>query len=1628
MTSSLGMWRLRHVICTTITVLACFALAPVARAETLPTVDGLVPTSLYDIDAMIMFVSKRQGTLRPGWEKNATDALDAEDIRLALLAYMDDGAQRICPQLIKDNKGWHTILQESPLCSGNSNCLKHHTVAECIDSDGDGIEAWRETALGLSDTLSNPICTSDATCTFKSRCTQPALLSAPTCLNQCDPAQPHSCNAFHLENVSEDRDSLIVRVHYDHSPVPATVLDLYIDYSRNALLLLDARVMPVVSKLGYSLQVVHLTNGAVRLIILGLTDEPIPMGSAIVELVFQRTSTQLATVAFSNNVSHRIAAFAPEQGLAAEDELADDALWGDAVTTREVQKGLIYAASFDNPGVPRDFPGMDDSLPALSTLYDWTHIGQPLAEKNRVLRMLAQLQRGVTLSSRSIDGVAGNGIYLDGHDDHIELPIYVPYDATGKTPAPIESMSFDMWFYVEGATIEQALARGEQLLFSHNTASENTRMGLMLANSDTCAGNTIDMIWFNGNVRDAHNGYQSFAVQCDIPLRTWTHVGARLDDAHKRAEFFVNGNPAQAQAPLPTTGGSLWQCPQFSPTGSGLLLHQQGQIDGVKAAPTDRIYLSTTQHGLYGISRMDASGLDSVDVIRRDNSSAQDPDYHAGNDKLIYSSNANDNFEIWIANGDGSSPRQVTFGFGDTARGIFARRPRWNAAGTAFVFESNAFDLAQNDNPQQRYQLYLVTFDPNASQGQGSVAVQTAKTRDAGSPALTQLNYGSLVSSNSMLAVRLTDPNALSRHAMDAHWLAPSSAGNGGQIIFNTADDEFTHWRIYSLNLPASLVAAGTDRPQPERVELALHDSRSAPDPAATVDVRVLDARYLRQGLQPALQRLVLLEHVEASHKSVETLYIKDGLDNALSAYSLGAVEAGVSQINSAALSPDAASLLVSGIRQARPVLLRIDDVSFLTGSLSSAANMLINSVRVHGMSYTAHERYYPCNWFGAVRSPFTGLYSHGFNGGLDELRVYNYLRTAAAFESTAQRGYEQLLKNDQDGQLRAAIASCSSGSDQDCPDFHVCINNQCTMRTCDPHNVSSCTDSDGTHHGVCSLLPAALSTDGDLSWVCDTQCGGSDTQCFEQQCANGPCRFCSDTQKVCIECQPRTDDYGSVQITRIEGCPDQNSYACDDGSCVSECYRFDNDQSVYTCNAPIESCRQGRCVIEEWTWDDLSPATWAGLGEARYKNLEDMGGYYTRVMPQLYPVTIQAYGVGDYGIAPELFVEGRAQGVHDNGWFVIGTVSVYNITQQEAVAHPYVLTTSHPLTDLRMRLVDQPYTNLNVAATGLLQHDAVHCAVATMLGLGTSGGGDDDSEICYRRTPGSFATMGYRVGLQRYQALQDACRRATFVSKSAQNASMCAAIHQYNEAGDIKGHLWGGYPAVIFADVSFNGTSINSPAYRASNTICSYGPGDRFPIRDGKRQIRHYGSVLRERSHVNSLFCLNADAHAAQLEGGDPAAASIYRSMCRLEQGTLPSPLMGSANESGEDLIELVVTGPDADLLSGQPLLNCSFAKYGSDTSAQSGGTGAGPSATMASLRFTNLFVITRSGSSFPSSGITENANSCFVDAPSPTGPKVGCYEWENFGATIDPYVMASDEGTFYGTLEFDMFKGFGY
>src|SRR4029453_18870187 len=126
------------------------------------------------------------------------------------------------------------------------------------------------------------------------------------------------------------------------------------------------------------------------------------------------------------------------------------------------------------------------------------------------------------------------------------------------------------------------------------------------------------------------------------------------------------------------------ECPKFN---DGFKVFQEGDVPG--STPSSALWFATSQNGLFRVERMDNPGLGVTDIVRDARATAVDPDYSPVQNKLVFVSTRSGNYEIWLANPDGSDARQVTRGFGSTERGIFARHPHWAPNGQGIVFESN---------------------------------------------------------------------------------------------------------------------------------------------------------------------------------------------------------------------------------------------------------------------------------------------------------------------------------------------------------------------------------------------------------------------------------------------------------------------------------------------------------------------------------------------------------------------------------------------------------------------------------------------------------------------------------------------------------------------------------------------------------------------------------------------------------------------------------------------------------------------------------------------------------------------------------------------------------------------------
>ena len=714
--------------------------------------------------------------------------------------------------------------------------------AQCDDEDDDGVPAWLEDILGMDAGAPDDLCGGGAACSFDQACVYDEVLGAGRCVPRVCPLDPAcaetpdgpgcACTAFHLELVAQDDVEALIHVHYDYSPVPARVLTLFLNYDEAALVLEDARPLMPLQHTGKELASTHLSDGTLRLDVLDPDGtHPVPFGP-IVELVFRRVGDEPTSVSFVGDDALQEDAMAPLQGSPEiQAELADDALWGAPITlpaADELSLKLRFWYDFsdlDDPLAYAAVPGaaalcaLDPDCAAetseeqkaiktsalaaleardklaldLCSLYpDCANAGTEV-ERARLLDRLAMLQGGEAFASTSVPGVSGPAVYLDGAHDHLRFPVQFERPLYPER----QSFSFSTWFYAEG--YGPADDKGApQLLFSHNAPDERTRFGLALEAGDGGAGG-MRLVFFHGDLAfEAPEAIETVVIAAQVPLRTWHHLGFSLDADAKSITLYYDGKEAASYQFQPVSGEAspiVVSCPTLY-AGKDVLLHEEG--DKVLGGSTPEfVYLSTRESGTWGIRRMDALGLQGVDVLRDGQYGYRDPDYHPGLDRLVYSANLTGDYEIWVARGDGSNARQVTKGFGDTSRGISARRPRWAPDGSAIVFDSNMYSVVQGDNDYAQVRhIYYVGYDPE----ENVPAIELI-----GGATAETLDYEARLADQTIRDYRLTS-GVLNRHHKNAQWLVGEDADSAGQekgiLLIDTASPDYDGRRPHRLRIP----------------------------------------------------------------------------------------------------------------------------------------------------------------------------------------------------------------------------------------------------------------------------------------------------------------------------------------------------------------------------------------------------------------------------------------------------------------------------------------------------------------------------------------------------------------------------------------------------------------------------------------------------------------------------------------------------------------------------------------------------------------------------------------------------------------------------------------------------------
>jgi hypothetical protein len=1513
----------------------------------------------------------------------------------------------------------------------------------CVDNDKDGFYAWEETIALTSDDNAERLCTgvqNQFLCPFDQKCGYIEPLARWRCVEKN--CEEESCDVFRMETVSLNNQELVVRVHMEKAlVVKPSFLDLKIEYAHEALSLIDQRSVSVHPDL--KIKSTYVDSGIVR-ITMYRTSGAVIQDGPLVELYFQRLSNDAGYVRFTQDDYAQTHSVAPRQGDVQED-LSDDAVWGEPIGFDErTEQGprvlLHYTFDSENNDLSyADAPSADTLCGFISSCRQETNI----ARKKRFLSVLKDVQTGAVDISSHVEGVYGKAALFNGYSDHMEFPL------TFNAPLSVlnQSYSWSSWFFAEGFSDKEPVG-SVQLLMSHNNSSERTQMGLYLR-KDASQKNILE--FFVGSYQSPSNKY---IVSVDFPSKSWVHVGLTLNVTSRVVSLYLDGKKILSTVPIGRSTQEVYACPSFlSPPAEGLSLHQMGDVIGGKLK--GKVYFASNKNSKTGIASVDDNGSGLKDIVRYTDFSALDPDYNSVSDKIVYVSDVSGSYEIWVANGDGeeSSRRKITDGFGNTRNKIFSRNPKWSPDGSAIVFESNAFDVSTGDNTLARvFHLYhmKIAIDEN-----NDVTIEMPSgTVDA---LAYKENIRVLADKTTLHTHRFTQNQ--SQNHFQAQWIKNAFEKNGeffeGQILINTADE---FWKNNSTSLvdiastlsrsvieQVNLCPTNDERKilsvqkqvKPLTRDLATNDCSSTcasgtmcyrgecrinrditqvmytcfrkqriwmADNQATLfssntNGCILGGASLRYGrddnednvfdVQKELRDKKILCHSSSGNALIRKVtlqtsdtkspclqkggmriewghdknknavfnddekegsevfcngsmasYVKD-LENPLSFYEIKDVYA--DDITAAAFSPDGERIMVAASYPKRPSLFKIDNP--LSQSVSDVCrpnptcgdglkcisgkcvktyieNLSEESIKVESISWKNSEAYYPCHWMGAYRQPQSAVMISGFKGAVDDVFLHSYVRGDVSFESEFSRGKQSLNNTSEENVL---AQSCESSSD--CSQFETCQSNVCKLSlvACDPEDANSCASGTCVPRPSTVALPQGESNPEKYAWVCASECstlpkGVISTQCLSKECNTGMCQYC--VSNTCVECTVDT----AVNPSVTYGCPDRNAYYCSGGTCVSECYAYENNQSVYLCDPALQYCEQGRCLPNNWDWSDLSPGTFAGMGEMQFRTLQP----YTTAIDELYPIEVTAYGIGDYARAPEVLVEAKMasppQGAPVSGassWFEIGRITVLNKTSSSAKQKPYVLQTPYRIESVRLRLQTPPSFNASFTSTGFLQNKEAWFYNTNWDALYTPAN-------WVRRASGSRYVHTYSAAISPY-----------LTPTQCIDAGLEGCDESFSLG--ISGYLRGGQDTVVIEGVKVNG---DRPPVVA-NRICSY-ENSIEPLNgsDVEKKI-YFGNVSRE--------------------------VSLQKARC------------GSACSSTTDELKTfdVTT-------KGFALLNCNFA-LDEDNTASYVGSG--------------IVILP----SYQRGNILETANGCFVE--NSDGMASPCYEWIGSDATCDPYDAGRDD-----------------
>lgn len=840
-------------------VATVFLFSGVAQAAPLSAVslDQLhVYTACMDRCALGRVATKPQceqscGIPQAGWNKNDDAAVNRRDYQLAMLEFWDAGSlQKICYE--------GDAVVPKGKCGG-SDCSASHTAAECADQDHDGIKSWQETLAGTSDNTAQTPCDTGLECNgFAEQCWYESVLDVSYCKARS------SQTAFHLEKIEESAEEVTLALVFDYSPLPPTILDLYLSFNGSALSLSESRALAAAKAAGKDVQVRQVGDNLLRIIVLGAGDARTIEPGRVAELVFRRKTGDPSIIQFSNDQAQREKSVAPTPGAFGLGLRADSA-WGGPIQLKngaDPSEGrTLLQYDFDSQERPLSLsnamaaPVLCDQVrlaSGSSTLAGDcpTEPGIPAGgasdpqyaaaklRRDRWITQLTALQSGSVVTTRAVDGVTGSAAWFDGENDHVEFPLTFnqPPSAGGSFAEAQQSYSLSFWVFREPSSDTS----GEEVLYSRNAQGSEATQFALLARPNATQTDKFDLVWLSGPLTGG-TGVRT-VMRDALPNRKWTHIGISVVGSTRVASVLVDGQPAGS---VTLSAGALVSCPIVDPAFSKrMTIHQEGDFVGVKGTgPEGLFFAASGSNGLFGIEASDTNGLGRRALLRLAEGSAQDPDYNPYVDRLVYSSNASGNSEIWLARGDGSQAQRISSGFGSTADGVFARHPRWAPDGSGIVFESNAHDIDRLDNVEGLgSQLYYIPYDATKN----AIAIPGPNNT-----VLSELNYAERVGAGDIGFYRLTRATE-SDNNTGARWLA-GKTGSGdlalGDLAFTATDANGANPRVRRVRVAMSFMKG---------VDANKQLLSFTADPALVQNRSLLAARATRAAGQPTVEKALL--------------------------------------------------------------------------------------------------------------------------------------------------------------------------------------------------------------------------------------------------------------------------------------------------------------------------------------------------------------------------------------------------------------------------------------------------------------------------------------------------------------------------------------------------------------------------------------------------------------------------------------------------------------------------------------------------------------------------------------------------------------------------------------------------